>query len=224
MKGNVMSGTSSHVAPAGVLAGLVFGAGLFTVLLLPAGGAVSDRRVSEFYESSGRRTIVLVLFLVLLAGSWLMAWFFGELRRSLPAGGLTEYAERAAWLGATASVVGGALAVAPAAAQDFGGQDFVGVSQAVLFGQAGLSCLLIGGMYSFALAIVLVSLHAGRTSAVRRWQSVTGMVAGVLLLGSFVAVPAMLLPVWALLTGLWSRTTPSRSVGPTVDASEAVRV
>jgi hypothetical protein len=208
-----MSRTQSQLAPAGLLAGIVFGAGLFTVLLLPAGGSVSDRQVTDFYESAGKRTTVLVLFLVLVVGSWLMAWFFGELRRSLPAGGPGEYAERAAWLGATASIVGGALAVAPAAAQDLGGQDFVGVSQAVVFGQAGLSCLLIGGMYSFALATFLVSLHAGRTGAVPRWQAISGMTVAVLLLGSFVAAPAMLLPVWALVTGVSPRARLSRATG-----------
>jgi hypothetical protein len=215
-----MSRTQSQLAPAGVLAGIVFGAGLFTALLLPAGGTVSDRQVTDFYESAGKRTTVLVLFLVLVVGSWLMAWFFGELRRSLPAGGPGEYAERAAWLGATASIVGGALAVAPAAAQDLGGQDFVGVSQAVVFGQAGLSCLLIGGMYSFALATFLVSLHAGRTGAVPRWQAISGMTVAVLLLGSFVAAPAMLLPVWALVTGVWPRARLSRAAG----AAESVAV
>lgn len=208
-----MSRTQSQLAPAGVLAGIVFGAGLFTALLLPAGGTVSDRQVTDFYESAGKRTTVLVLFLALVVGSWLMAWFFGELRRSLPAGGPGEYAERAAWLGATASIVGGALAVAPAAAQDLGGQDFVGVSQAVVFGQAGLSCLLVGGMYSFALATFLVSLHAGRTGAVPRWQAISGMTVAVLLLGSFVAAPAMLLPVWALVTGVSPRARLSRATG-----------
>jgi hypothetical protein len=66
-------------------------------------------------------------------------------------------------------------------------------------------------MYSFALATFLVALHAGRTSAVPRWQSVTGMVVAVLLLASFAAAPSMLLPVWALVTGLWSRTTLDRA-------------
>jgi hypothetical protein len=79
-------------------------------------------------------------------------------------------------------------------------------------------------MYSFALAIVLVSLHASRTRAVPRWQSVTGMVVGVLLLGSFVAAPALLLPVWALVTGMWSRTTLTRTVGRTVGTTDAVGV
>jgi hypothetical protein len=206
-----MPGTSSHVAPAGVLAGLVFGAGLFTVLMVPAGGGVSDRKVTDFYASGGHRLSVLLLFLVLVVGSWLMAWFFGELRRSLPAGLPTEYAEKVAWVGAAASIAGGALVVAPAAAQDLGGQDFVGVSQAVLLGQAGLSCLLVGGMYSFALATFLVALHAGRTSAVPRWQSATGMVVGVLLLASIMAVPSMLLPLWALVTGVASRATLDRA-------------
>lgn len=208
-----MSRPSSHLRSAGVLAGIVFGVGLFTVLLLPAGGTVSDQRVTDFYASDGKRIAVLALFLALVAGSWLMAWFFAELRRSLPAGALGEYAERTAWLAATACIVGGALAVAPAAAQDLGGQDFVGVSQSVVFGQAGLTCVLIGGMYSFGLATFLVSMHAGRTSAVPRWQAISGMTVAVLLLGSFVAAPAMLLPIWALVTAMWPRGSVSRATG-----------
>lgn len=44
-----------------------------------------------------------------------------------------------------------------------------------------------------------------------RWQSGTGMVVTVLLLGSLTAAPAVLLPVWALVTGLVSRPTLSRA-------------
>lgn len=192
--------------PAGVLAGLVFAAGLFSVFLVPVGGTTTDADITAFFDSSGKRLAALLLYLALVAGSWLMAWFFTELRRALPPGGLAEYAERVAWLGAAAVVVGGAVALGPVGAQSMAGHDFVGVPVALALGQAGLGCVLVGGIYSFALAVFLVSLHAARQAAVPRWQTAAGFVVAVLLLASVVALPAFLLPVWTVLTGLTLRT------------------
>jgi hypothetical protein len=92
------------------------------------------------------------------------------------------------------------------------GHDFVGVPVALALGQAGLGCLLVGGMYSFALAVFLVSLHAARHAALRRWQIVVGFVVAVLLLTSVFAIPAFLLPVWTVLTGLILRTRPTPTI------------
>jgi hypothetical protein len=188
--------------PAGILAGVVFAAGLVAVFLVPVGGSTTDADITAFFDSSGKRLAALLLYPALLVGSWLMAWFFGELRRALPPGALGAYAERVAWLGATASVVGGAVALGPVAAQSLAGHEFVGVPAALALGQAGMGCLLVGGVYSFALAIFLLSVHAARHAALPRWQTTAGLVVAVLLLTAVAAMPAFLLPLWTVFVGL----------------------
>ncbi|HEX7106208.1 MAG TPA: hypothetical protein VF218_09595 [Acidothermaceae bacterium] len=200
-----MSGSRSRLGTAAVLAGVLFAAGLFSVFLLPGGGKVTDQQFTDFYNSSGRRGAALLLFFALVAGSWLMAWFFGELRRAYAPGALADFAERAAWLGATATVVGAGVALGPVGVQMNSGRTFVGIPVAHAFDQAGLLILIVGGVYSFALATFLMCLHASRTSSAPRWQTVTGRIIAVLLLASYVASPAMLLPLWAIVVGVTSR-------------------
>lgn len=200
-----MSVNSSRLPTAGILAGVLFAAGLFSVFSLPGGGSVTDRQFTDFYSSSGRRASALVLYFALVAGSWLMAWFFAELRRSLAPGALAEYAERVAWLGAAATVIGGAVALGPVGVQMNSGNGFVGIPVAHAFDQAGLLILIVGGIYSFAVATFLMALHARRTASAPRWQTVIGRVVAVLLLASYVAAPAVLLPLWVIVMGLTSR-------------------
>src|SRR5258705_4283751 len=55
------------------------------------------------------------------------------------------------------------------------------------------------GIFSYAVATFAVCLAARRTAALPRWVAVSGMVAAVLLLASFVVAPAVLLPTWAII-------------------------
>jgi hypothetical protein len=214
-----MTAQRTRLTTAGVLAGLLYAAGLFSVFILPGGGSVTDRQFTDFYGASGRRATALLLFFALVVGSWLMAWFYGELRRSLAPGALAEYAERVAWVGATATIVGGGVALGPVAVQMNSGGAFVGVPVAHAFDQAGLLVLLVGGIYSFALATFLVSLHARRTATAPRWQTATGFVVAVLLLASYVAAPAVLLPLWTIAVGVASRRGGRRRPATTALAS-----
>ena len=200
-----MSAPRSRLGVAGVLAGIVFAAGLFGIFTLPGGGNVTDRQFTDFYNSSGRRATALLLFFALVAGSWLMAWFYSELRRTLAPGVLADYAERTAWLGAAATIIGGAVALGPTAVQMNSGNSFVGIPIAHTFEQAGLLILIVGGIYSFAVATFLIGLHARRTNSAPRWQTITGRVVAVLLLASYLAAPAILLPVWTIILGASSR-------------------
>ena len=200
-----MSTMRNRLNVAGVLAGIVFAAGLFSIFTLPGGGSVTDRQFTDFYNSSGRRITAMLLYFALVAGSLLMAWFYGELRRSIASGSLADYAERIAWLGAAATIIGGAIALGPVGVQINSGNSFVGIPIAHTFAQAGLLVLIGGGIYSFAVATFLMWLHAGRTASAPRWQTVSGRVVAVLLLASYVAAPAILLPIWTIVVGLSSR-------------------
>lgn len=59
---------------------------------------------------------------------------------------------------------------------------------------------------SFALAVLLFSLHGRRTGAMPAWQAWAGVIVAVLLLASFVAIPAILLPIWTVVLGLTGRS------------------
>jgi hypothetical protein len=209
-----MSAPHSRLSVAGVLAGVVFAVGLFCIFTIPGGGNVTDRQFTDFYNSSGRRTTALLLFFALVAGSWLMAWFYSELRRTLAPGALADYAERIAWLGAAVTIIGGAVALGPVAVQMNSGNSFVGIPIAHTFDQAGLLILIVGGIYSFAVATFLMGLHGHRTDSAPRWQTITSRTVAVLLLASYVAAPAVLLPIWTILVGASSRRVHVRDPRP----------
>lgn len=208
-----MPAPRSRLTPAGTLAAVVFAAGLFSPFTIPGGGTVTDGQFTDFYNSGSQRATALLLFFALVAGSWLMAWFYTELRRTLAPGAMADYAERTAWIGATATIIGGAVMLGPVGVQMTSGKEFVGIPIAHTFAQAGLFILLVGGIYSFALATFLMWLHASRTASAPRWQSVGGRVVAVLLLASIVAAPAILLPVWTFVVGLTSRRALARNPG-----------
>jgi hypothetical protein len=199
-----MNARTSRLPIAGLLAGIVFAVGLLSVLLVPGGGTVTEQQFTDFYGSGARRTTALALYFVLVAGSWLMGWFFDELCTRVGQG-RGRVARRVAWLGSAAVVIGGAVALAPTGVQVNSGRGFVGVPLAHTFEQAGLLIVVAGGVYSFALAVLLLSLDARRSSVMPSWIGVSGIVVAVLLLASYVVLPMVLLPLWVVAVGLGSR-------------------
>ena len=199
-----MNVRTSRLPIAGPLAGIVFTVGLLSVLLVPGGGTVTEQQFADFYGSGARRMTALALYVVLVAGSWLMGWFFDELSTRVGQG-RGEVARRVAWLGSTAVIIGGAVALAPTGVQVNSGSSFVGVPLAHTFEQAGLLIVVVGGIYSFALAVLLLSLDARRSSVVPSWVGTSGIVVAVLLLASYVVLPMVLLPLWAVAVGIGSR-------------------
>lgn len=204
--------TQSSTAPnrtrmrlAGVLAAVVFTAGLFSIFLLPGGGEVTDAQFTDFYASGTARATAMILYLALAAGSLLMAWFYTELRHAVGPGAAADYAGRLAWLGSAATIIGASVALAPTAVQLNSGSDFVGIPLAHTFDQAGLLIIIVGGIYSYALATFLLCRHARHAKTAARWQATVGMTIAVLLLASYFATPAILLPAWVLFTALTYR-------------------
>lgn len=214
-----MTENRSRLPLAGVLAGLAFGAGLFTLFTIPGGGVVTDRQITDFYDSSGRRGTAFVLYLVLVVGSWLMTWFFTELAARLEPGLLAGFVRRMAAVGTAAVIIGGGIAFAPSSVQMNSGRPFVGIPIAQTFAHAGLMVVIVGGVFSFAAATFAVCLRARRTRALPGWVAVSGMVVAVLLLAAFVVAPAILLPLWVIVAGLGARRAPA--VAPVGAAAHA---
>ncbi|NJC69056.1 hypothetical protein HC031_04860 [Planosporangium thailandense] len=209
-----MTENRSRLPLAGVLAGLTFGAGLFTLFTIPGGGDVTDQQITDFYHDGGRRATALGLYFVLVVGSWLMTWFFTELAARLEPGAFTGFVRRMAAVGTAAVIVGGAIALAPSSVQMNSGRPFVGVAIAQTFAHAGLLVAIVGGVFSFAATTFAVCLRAPRTRALPGWVAVSGMVVAVLLLTSFVVAPAVLLPLWVIVAGLGTRRAPAAAHGP----------
>jgi hypothetical protein len=215
-----MADHRSRLPLAGVLAGLTFGAGLFTLFTIPGGGNVTDQQITNFYNSNAHQATALALYLVLVAGSWLMMWFYTELASRLQPGPLTGIIHRLAATGSAAVIIGGALALAPSSVQMNSGRPFVGVPIAQTFAHAGLMVIIVGGIFSYAAATFAVCLRARRTAALPGWVAVSGMVVAVLLLAAFVVAPAVLLPAWAIIAGLGARRT--TATAPTPATAHAV--
>jgi hypothetical protein len=209
-----MADHRSRLPLAGVLAGLTFGAGLFTLFTIPGGGNVTDQQITDFYNSGGGRATALGLYFVLVVGSWLMMWFFTALAARLEDGPLAGFVRRLAAIGSAAMIIGGAIALAPSSVQMNSGRPFVGVPIAQTFAHAGLMVAIVGGVFSFAAAMFAMCLRARRTAALPGWVAVSGMVVAVLLLASFVVAPALLLPIWVILAGLGSRRVPAAVPSP----------
>jgi hypothetical protein len=196
--------TTTRLRVAGALAGVLFGAGLFSIFLVPGGGTVTDTQFTDFYRSGTSRAAAMILYATLVVGSWLLAWFYTELRRVTGPGAISDYAGRLAWLGSGATIIGGAIALAPTAVQVNSGGGYVGIPLEHTFDPAGL-LVVVGGIYSYALATFLLCLHARNTRVAPRWQTLTGMIVAVLLLAAYLAVPAILLPAWVLMSAVTYR-------------------
>lgn len=194
--------TEKRLTIAGISSGVVFAVGYLVGAIVPGGGDTSDKSITDFYDSSGKRAAAFILALVLVAGCFLMVWFFTELRNRLPEHGLTAVGHTIAMIGAGLVAAGGLIMLAPAGVQMNSGRDFVGIPIAHTFAQAGLAVMLAGGMYAFAVAVFILSLEARRTGAFAGWLSIAGLVVGVLLLASFFWLPGFLLPIWTIVLGV----------------------
>ena len=108
-----------RLTAAGVLTGIVFGAGFVSLLLIPGlGGTSKTTNFTDFYNSSGHRATANILAFVLLVGSWLMIWFFTELRGQGAASVRSDLAYRLSIVGATAVIVGTAIELGPLMVQN----------------------------------------------------------------------------------------------------------
>jgi hypothetical protein len=189
-------------AIAGVAAGVVFAVGYGAGVVVPGGGETSAQDITDFYASTGKRTTAVISFLVLVVGCFLMVWFFTELWARLPEGILGRVGYHLAVFGAALVVTGTGIMLGPTGVQVFSGAEFVGVNVAHALAQAGLGVMLFGGMYAFAVAVFLLSLAARRAGVLPAWVATTGLVVGVLLLGSVIWLPGLLLPIWVIVVGL----------------------
>lgn len=203
---------------AGITAGLVLAGGSLFFSVVPGGGTTSTSSILDYYHSSGRRETAIILALVLVAGCLLTMWFFTELRARLAATTQARVAYGFAIAGAALIMAGAGIAMGPTGAQAFSGRPFAGAGVADALAQSGLFVAILCGVYTLAAAIFLFGLAALRQrTGLPRWLAVTSMAVAVLLLGSIIGSPAILLPVWLLVAGLAGLRS-SRAAAPATRA------
>jgi hypothetical protein len=178
------------------------------VVMVPGlGGTSKTKDFSDFYNSSGRRGLATVLGVLLVIGCWLMVWLFSELRSRLVSSVRSGLALHLSVVGAAAVIVGTFIELGPTMVQNAQyNKEFVGVPIAHAFAQAGAGAVIVG-VFTFAVAVFLYGLEFRRTSLVPGWLAIVSMVLAVLMISAFFAVGAFLLPIWAILVGLFSRDT-----------------
>lgn len=181
---------------------VLFGVGLAFAMSIPGGGDVTDQDFTDFYDSDGKKAVALLGMAMLVASVVTLLWFLIEFRTALGA----QAASTGAQLGhalagvsvpliaAGAAILGGALGA------DMNGYDggFVGVPVALTAAQSGLGVALGVGAYPLAVAVILLSVAARRAGSLSKVASMAGIVAGVLMFASFIAVGLFAFPLWLL--------------------------
>ena len=79
---------------------------------------------------------------------------------------------------------------------------FVGIPIANTFVQAGVGATFVVGMYSLLVVTVLVSVALRRSALVPSWLSVFGFITAVVMLGSYMLIPALIFPIWLIVLGI----------------------
>ena len=186
-------------------AGIVFAAGYIMTIAIPGGGEVTESDFTDFYDSSSRRAVGMVGVGLLIAAAVLVLWFLIELRGALGvrAGSVgAQLGHTLACLGIALVAAGACITAGPASVQWASDADFVGVPIAHAISQSGLWVELFAGMYLLAIATILLAIAARASGAMANWVAVAGIVAGVIMLGSFIWLPGVVFPLWLLIVGV----------------------
>ena len=205
--------TTNAARPAGRFAGwtgiafvVTFIAGFLLVAQVPAYDA-PDADWVAWVENDNVRTTIGTLLLT-AAGLLLMALVtsLASVVRGTVAGGddATVAVIRGAgtMAGVTlvvAALIGGAMPAGVTFAPDF---EAPGAELLRSLDQLSIGLLLVGTGWSMAVTVALASWAGRRSATLPRWLTTAGLVAGALLLLSPMFVPIVLVPLWALATGI----------------------
>jgi branched-subunit amino acid transport protein len=204
-----------------VLAAILFGIGYVLAVFIPGAGDTPNSDYTKFYNSDSKMTFAIVLSIVLLIGCMAMLWFFNELRERLPESVLTRLAYSAAILGFIGILAGAAVIGGPAGSKQSTDAAFVGIPTASAFAQAGLSLMLVVGMYSFAFASLLFTIAAARHGLFPKWLNIVGILLAIATFGSFFWIPGYAFVAWVALTGIVVGMREGSPAGASAIASRA---
>jgi len=200
---------------AGIIGGLLFFAAVMSAHL--PGGDSKPSDIIDYFGTTGHQASTMVIAYVLALASFLLAWFFVGVARRLRAG----EGGRASDVSLLAAITG----VATVAALLLAAGALIAMSGPLLFGNQaapGDSTVTVGwvaiglivvAMLPAAVAMFAISLAAGRSGALPRWNVRVGYVCAIVLApGSLVFSPMLALTVWLVSTGITLiRPAPARA-------------
>ena len=182
---------------AGIAAAVLFVAGYLIGAVLPGGGTTDPKDITDFYAGNGPNA-ALLLSIVLAFGGMCVIWFLTSLAARLNDGIGTRVGYALGLIGVALLVAGAFIMAGPSGATVFSDSDPVDVPTAIAFAQSGLGVMLAGGMFTLAVATIVLSLAARGSDDYPTWLVWVGVVVGVLMFGSIIWLPGLLFAVWLL--------------------------
>ena len=190
---------------AGVAFAIALIAGFVLVAQVPATDAPDDRWI-DWVENDNVTTVIGTMLLT-AAGLLLMA-FVVSLAALVRGAGIEDDPPITVLRGAgvtagvtlvLAALVGGAMAAGVTFAPDFAAPSGELIRS---LDQMSLGMMLVGTGWSMALVVALASWTGRRSGALPGWLSGGGLIVAALLLLSPMFLPFLLVPLWALVTGI----------------------
>jgi hypothetical protein len=198
--------TNRLLAIAGIIFAIALIAGLMTAGAID--NSESDADILKDTNDSGTQTFIIIgAYLMAISGVMLLC-FGARMRTFLGAAeGGSQTLARLAQTGATVSAAlfatGGVIVATTAGAIVFGGTPDVKDADVARFvPQIGFAIILIGGMFAAIVMILSTSIIVLRTRVLPTWYGWFGVVASFALLFGAEFLPAIALPLWALIGGI----------------------
>ena len=185
----------------GAIGAVVYTIGFFVAGSIPGGGEPEAGDFEEFYVTDDNTATALIGAVLLTLGAIALLWFFHTLRAAM-AGTDAGFGRACAAIGLALIAGSGAILAGPSAVQVVSDGEFVGEQIAHTFAQAGYGLMLVPGALFLGAAVVVLSLVGRRAGVLLPWAAIAGIVAGALQVVSFLWIPALLIPLWVLVTSL----------------------
>lgn len=186
-------------------------------LINPPGGTYSASKVGDYLSKSHRASAFAGFYVEIVAVVGLIL-ALAFLRNVIGSRATRRIFWTFGMFGAASLILGWTIADAGVFARVNGGSAMVvGASTSYLVSQIGVT--LAWGPGAIFLGLALITLTGSSSPALPAWLRWTTLALGVIALASPAFFPALALPVWAVVTGIWLLATASRI--PASDATPA---
>lgn len=200
------AGTGRWVGVSGIVAAVLLVAGVMTGGGTPEYDAPDAEWLQWFEKDSNTNAALVGTIILVFGGLALIIFASGLAARFRSSGGQRGNAVVIAGAGVATGLsmmIGGIIANAISAAIVFNSDYPIPAPDvARALEQAGIGIVLAAGGWSAALLVAVASFSARQVGQLPVWLTTAGIVVAVLLLASVFFIPLVLLPLWALVTGI----------------------
>lgn len=193
---------------AGIIFAVLFVFAILTAGDLPGGDEDSDATVTEYYEDSGNRSMIITVAYLLGISALALVVFARLGPYSLMRESTDSLVRNLAALGMAGAVMAGVAILA-------GGVALAAVSAGVTFqdepvdpgvarfmGHLGYGSILLWGGLTGAFTVASFALGGLRSGAITSWLCWVGLAAAVVLLFGVLFIPMAALPLWVLVASI----------------------